>query len=107
MKFENFLSQQLNKVTQTSGINNFIKQLSERIQKMEEILVVDRIEGSYAICENRENGKIINIKKSKLPKEIKEGSVLRHKDNQYTLDNELQSEIEKRISEKMNNLWKD
>ena len=87
----------------TSFITNFLKELEERLRKMEEILVVDRIEGNMAICENRKSKKMQNIPLSILPEDIKEGSVLIEKQGKYEIDES--SNIEKRIEQKMKDLW--
>ena len=73
----------------------------------EETWVIDRFEGDFAICENRENKKKREIKIEKLPENIKEGSVLRFKDGKYSLDLSQQKKIEKRIEEKMKDIWND
>lgn len=85
-------------------LQEFIKQLSERLEKMEEVLVVDRIEGNIAVCENRENAKMKNISLSDLPKNIKEGSILKWKDGKYEID--TSNETENRIEQKMKDVWK-
>lgn len=85
-------------------LQEFLQQLSERLEKMEEILVIDRIEGNIAVCENRETGKIENLNISKLPKNIKEGTILKLKNGNYEIDNS--GEIEKRINQKMKDVWK-
>ena len=72
---------------------------------MEETLVVDRIENNIAICENRENGIIIKIDVSKLPDNIKNGSIIKYIDGNYRLDLEEEKNIEERIAEKMKNIW--
>ncbi len=72
---------------------------------MEETLVVDRIEGDIAVCENRANGVIINIQISKLPENIREGSILKYYDGKYRLDSDEQKNIEDRIKDKMDSLW--
>lgn len=72
---------------------------------MGEILVVDRIEGDIAVCENRSNGVMINIQLSKLPAETKEGMVIRYFDGKYSIDSEEQDNIENRIKDKMDDLW--
>lgn len=72
---------------------------------MEETLVVDRIEGDIAVCENRANGVIINIQISKLPENIREGSILKYYDGKYRLDFDEQKNIEDRIKDKMDSLW--
>lgn len=88
-------------------INNFINEIIERLEKMEEELVIDRFEGNIAVCEDRKTGKIKEIPKYDLPKDIKEGSILKFENGKYQIDNEKQEEISKRIEEKMNKLWND
>lgn len=72
---------------------------------MEETLVVDRIEGNIVVCENRSNGIMINIFVSNLPEGIREGTVLKYFDGKYRIDLDEQGSIEKRIEEKMMDLW--
>ena len=86
-------------------IQDFLNDLAERLEKMEEILVIDRIEGNIAVCENRKNGKMQDIAISDLPKGVKEGDVLKWKDGKYEID--TSNEIESRIEQKMKNVWKD
>lgn len=72
---------------------------------MEETLVIDRIEGEIAVCENRSNGVMINIQLKKLPENVKEGSVIKYFDGKYRLDSNEQKNIEDRIKDKMDSLW--
>lgn len=90
--------------TVQNWLQDFLKQLSERLEKMEEVLVVDRIEGDIAVCENRKNGKMHNVSLSDLPKNIQEGNVLKWKDGKYEID--TSKEIENRIEQKMKDVWK-
>ena len=55
---------------------------------------VDRIEDDIVVLENITSGKIINENIKKLPKNIKEGTILIKKDNEYSLD--LNTEKERR-----------
>lgn len=87
------------------NICNFLKELSERIEKMQDILVIDRIEGEYAICENRQTKEMIDINLQDLPQGIKEGTVLKWNNGKYEIDIEEQKSIEDRIKQKMDNLW--
>lgn len=87
-------------------IKEFINELIERLNKMEQELVVDRIEEDFVICEDRKTGEIKQIQKAELPENIKEGNVLKFESGKYQIDNEKQEEISKRIEQKMNNLWK-
>ena len=91
--------------TISQGIDNFIKELSEGLKKMEQELVVDRFEEDIAICEDRKTGKKVEINKSELPQEVKEGNVLKYQNGKYKIDVEKHEEISKRIKEKMDNLW--
>ena len=72
---------------------------------MEELYTIDRFEGEFAVCENRETGEMINIKKENLPEKIKEGSILKLKNGKYFLDEEKEQEISDRIKQKMDDLW--
>lgn len=55
---------------------------------------VDRIEDDIVVLENITSGDIINENIKKLPKNIKEGTILIKKDNEYSL--ELNTEKERR-----------
>ena len=85
-------------------IQDFLKQIAERFEKMEERFVVDRIEANVAVCENRKTKKMQNISLAELPKNIQEGSILKWKNGKYEL--EPSKEIEKRIEQKMKDVWK-
>lgn len=87
------------------NFESIIQTILKEKKIMEETLVIDRIENNIAICENRENGIIIEIDVSKLPDNIREGSVIKYMDGNYRLDLEEQKNIEARIAEKMKNIW--
>ena len=73
----------------------------------EEKYTIDRFEGNYAVCENRETRKMTNIDISKLPNNIQEGDILVYKDNTYIIDELERKEIEERINEKIKNIFED
>lgn len=86
------------------------KELPENNDLSEEldiIYVIDRFEGNYAVCENRETQEMKNINIYELPEGIKEGDVLRYKNRAYILDNDLKQAIEERIKEKTQNIFED
>lgn len=85
-------------------IQSFLKQIAERLERMEEVLVVDRIEGNIAVCENRKTGKMQNIHRAELPKDIQEGNILKWQNGKYEID--TSKEIENRIEQKMKDVWK-
>lgn len=90
-------------------LRNLIDLINKRMKTIEEgsIWVVDRFEENFAICENRETKEIRKINLKELPENLKEGNVLKLQSNKYELDLEEQQNIEKRIAEKMKNIWND
>ncbi len=72
---------------------------------MSKILVVDRIENNLAVCEIRDFKQIIHIDVSRLPENIKDGTVLKFENGKFSIDFEMQEEIEKRIEQKMESVW--
>ena len=91
-----------------NDINDFVKQIEERLNNMENEIktyTIDRFEGNIAVCEDRETKEIINIDKSKLPINAKEGNIVCFKNNKYELETKKEEEISNRIQEKMNKLW--
>ena len=86
-------------------ITKFLNRVLERIEKMESILVIDRFESDYAVCENRTTGEMLNINRKELPEGIKEGTILKYKNDKYTIEKEEQKRIENRIADKMQKLW--
>lgn len=47
---------------------------------------LDRFEGNYAVCENMDTGEMLDIPRSKINFDAKEGDILRFKDNFFELD---------------------
>lgn len=84
-----------------------IKENLQQENQQEKTLVIDRFEGNFAVCENRETLEMENIEISKLPQNIKQGDVIKSKNNQFELDEQSKSEIEERIKNKMKNLFND
>lgn len=68
-------------------------------------LSVDRFEESFAVLvDDSEN--TITVKKSELPPEAKEGSVLKLEKGKYVLDTDEESDRRKRILSLQNKLFK-
>ncbi|HHV30293.1 DUF3006 domain-containing protein [Acetivibrio mesophilus] len=67
-------------------------------------LIVDRFEGDFAVCEN-DNKEMINISKSKLPPDVKEGDVLLKIDDKYIIDTEETEARKQKISNMLDDLW--
>ncbi|WP_053955463.1 DUF3006 domain-containing protein [Inediibacterium massiliense] len=67
-------------------------------------LVIDRFEGSYAICEDEEKN-MISMEKEKLPKEAKEGDVLFVSEERIIIDYEETNKRKKEIEKIIDDLW--
>lgn len=79
----------------------------ELAQKLDaiETFTVDRIEDDIVVIENRTTQEMININISELPNDIKTGDILKKVNGKYFIDDEETKSIEKRIHDKMNDLW--
>lgn len=68
-------------------------------------VVIDRFESDFAVCE-KSNREMINIEKSKVPSEAKEGSVLVISDNgDITFDIAKTKQKEAEIKKLAEDLW--
>lgn len=86
-------------------INEFINEIRERLEKMEEEIVIDRFENNIAVCEDIKTGKIIEIPRKSIEKDAKEGDIIKNIEGIYKKDIKKQEEVESRIKEKMDKLW--
>ena len=66
--------------------------------------VVDRIENNIVVCEERKTRKMVNIKKEILPKEVKEGDIIKFENGLYSIDYEETKKEKERIANKFNNI---
>lgn len=87
-------------------IQDFINKIKNKLES-EKILVIDRFEGNFVICENRHTQKMESIELEKIPNQAKEGDVLKFINNKYELDYDEKNEIKNRINEKMKNLFEE
>jgi hypothetical protein len=67
-------------------------------------VVIDRFEGSYAICE-KENREMVDIERSRLPEEAKEGDVLDIANDEITVDRDETERRKRAIEELTKDLW--
>lgn len=68
-------------------------------------LVIDRFEGKYAVCEDLETYELINIEKTLLPVDSREGMLLAYEDGNIQVDVQGTDERAKQIKKKMDDLW--
>lgn len=87
-------------------MEEFQRELTNKLEEMENKFTVDRFEGDMAVLENRDTGELFNVSRNDLPQEVKEGTILKINNNKYEVDLEEQKIVEDRIKDKMNKLWK-
>ena len=74
---------------------------------MDKILfVVDRIEESKVILENRMTKEISEIDRELLPRNLKEGAIVKLINNNFILDNDEEQKLRQEILERFKNLRK-
>lgn len=85
---------------------NFSSELTNYINKTNSTFSIDRFEGDFAICENRETGEFINIPIKNLPENAKAGSILKFENGKYIVDLESTQNEQKEIKNMVSNLFK-
>lgn len=107
LDISNFFRTLENEANSKINIENFMKEIESRFKNMQEekVYTIDRFEGDLAVCEDRKTKEMINIKRKDLPEDSREGSILKLKNGKFELDLEEEEKVEKRIKEKMDNLW--
>lgn len=105
--FEN-LNSKLGKERTKEDSENTVTEDVELAQKLDALqeFSVDRIEENIIVLENRENGEIINIEKSKLSFKVQEGDILQYVNGRYILDKEKTKNETEIIKSLMDDLWK-
>jgi len=67
------------------------------------IVIIDRFEGNYAVCE-KENREMINIKRCKIPTSAKESDALSFNGDIITIDTNETETRKKQVQELMKDL---
>lgn len=80
------------------------KELANKLDVMKEFSI-DRIEENKVVLENRKDGTTIQVGKENLPKNIKEGDIIKEINGKFILDKVKTQEETDRIKNKMNDLW--
>ncbi|ARP44588.1 MULTISPECIES: DUF3006 domain-containing protein [Anoxybacillaceae] len=68
--------------------------------------IIDRFEGDLAVCE-AEDGKMVDIEKSNLPKNAEVGDVIILENGHFRVDKEDTDKRRKEIEDLMNELFED
>ena len=87
-------------------MEEFQRELTNKLEEMESRFTIDRFEGDVAVLENRDTGEMLNVSKKDLPQDAKEGTILKLNKDKYETDPEEQKIVADRIKNKMKNLWK-
>jgi len=70
------------------------------------LYTIDRIEGIYAVCENRQTGEFINISLYELPVNIHSGDILKYINGKYVVDASVTNDLKQSIQDRFNKLKK-
>lgn len=87
-------------------MEEFQRELTNKLEEMESRFTIDRFEGDVVVLENRDTGEMLNVNKKDIPQDAKEGTILKLNKDKYEIDLEEQKIVEDRIKNKMKNLWK-
>ena len=66
--------------------------------------IIDRFEGDFAVLENVDSQNILEVRRSELPRGVKEGQVIRIVDGRYFIDLQGTAKRRERIKEKFERL---
>ena len=110
--FEN-LNDRINKTLEKTKKEKIIKpsniyedelNLAKKLDAIEEY-TIERFEENIVVLENRENQKMINIGRDKIPEGVKEGDIVRVINGKILKDEKKTEEVSERIKNKMDDLW--
>lgn len=86
------------------NFNSIVKELKNTLSK-NQILVIDRFEENFAVCERQDNGKMINIERNLIPEDAIEGMTLKQVEDKYVIDYENCIVTRKAIVDMLKNSW--
>ena len=110
--FEN-LNDRINKTLEKAKKEKSIKpsniyedelNLAKKLNAIEEY-TIERFEENIVVLENRENQKMINVGRDKIPEGVKEGDIERVINGKILKDEKKTEEVSERIKNKMDDLW--
>ena len=110
--FEN-LNDRINKTLEKTKKEKSIKpsniyedelNLAKKLDAIEEY-TIERFEENIVVLENRENQKMINVGRDKIPEGVKEGDIVRIINGKILKDEKKTEEVSERIKNKMDDLW--
>lgn len=109
MKFDLFnnLNQNISSNNSNNFIESFINELKTYLeQSFNPMYTLDRFEEDFAVLEDRNSKKMLDIPISNIPSNAKEGDILKLSNGSYIIDPEETKIVSDRIKQKMDNLKK-
>ena len=89
---------------QSNNISQDELELANKLDAIEEF-TVDRFEGNVAVLENRKTQEMLNLKTEELPEGLEIGDIIKKINGKFYIDRIETEKIEKRIENKMKDLW--
>lgn len=90
------------------GINNFLKSFVHELKKFlnkSPSFVIDRFEGDIAVCENQNDGKMIDISINLISDKATEGMTIKFEKDKYVIDYQNCILTRKSIVDKLKQSW--
>lgn len=87
------------------SFNSLVQELKNTLSK-NQILIIDRFEGDFAVCERQDNGKMVDIERNLIPEEAIEGMQLKQDGDKFIIDYENCIIVRKSIVDILKNNWK-
>lgn len=104
MDLQIFNTKDKEKSTTNNFFNSFIEDLKKSLNKNES-LVIDRFEGDFAVCENQNNGKMININRNLISDKATEGMTIKFEKDKYVIDYKNCILTRKNIVDELKSSW--
>ena len=86
-----------------SNIYEYELNLAKKLDAIEEY-TIERFEENIVVLENRENQKMINVGRDKIPEGVKEGDIVRVINGKILKDEKKTEEVSERIKNKIDDL---
>lgn len=83
---------------------NLVQELKNTLSK-NQVLVIDRFEENFAVCERQDNGKMVDIERNLIPEDAIEGMTIKQSGDKYTIDYENCIVTRKAIVDMLKSNW--
>lgn len=104
MNLQIFNTKDKEKARTNNFLTSFINDLKKSLNK-NEIFVIDRFEGDFAICEKQNNGEMIDINRNLISDKATEGMAIKFEKDKYVIDYENCILTRKNIIDELKQSW--